>query len=390
MNFYCWGTNFRIVGLEKLEKISPTHEEIKLLYKKFKENSYHNIVIISTCNRLEFYWADDNNTRTFIASTLHEFGKDIKSSTNDFYFLTDFDAFCHLVLVTLGFDSMLNIEEEIFSQVKKSYLLAKSLLNLDKTHHIIFQNVIHLSRMVKNKYNFYQFRFSLSDYVVKILTKIFSNLYDKNVLVLGTGLIAKNIINKLYQKIKSVSVYSQSEERINNLMVDINKKLEKVTELKNIDKYDVVISATVADGFVITPEHIFSEHKGITVLFDLGLPRNISPEVGRYKSVFLFTLDDIYNFHKLLFQQKEQEFEMLKTKIIEDIYEVWSRIYINNEDINWGNIKERIKEEIFNNLNNKVEKVEPALVNKLSHNILKSIKEYLIKCCLLLEQEEVN
>lgn len=390
VNFHCWGTNFRIVGLEKLEKVSLQGKDLKSFYNKLNKEKTRNIVILSTCNRLEFYWTGKEDFRQFITSILIELKKDIQTVINDFYFLNDFDAFRHLLFVILGFDSMLDVEEEISSQVKNSYLLANTHTLLDKRDHSIFQNMIYLSRLIKNKYNFSQFRFSLSDYLVKITTKVFSNLSERNLLIIGTGLIAKNVINKMYDRVKSVSIYSQSEERINNLMVAINKKMNKCTELNNLSSFDILVSVTNPDGFVIDKQHFNVSKKDKIILFDLGLPRNIAPAVTNLSNVFLFTLDDIYNFHKVLFKDKENEFNALKNNIEEDIDEAWGKILLDNENIDWFNIKEKIKLEVSKNLNDAVHGLDSTIINKLSHNILKSFKEYLIKCKLLSEQEEVN
>lgn len=390
MNFHCWGTNFRIAGLEKLEKISLHGEDLKSFYVRLAKKKTNNIVIISTCNRLEFYWTGKDDFRQFISLVLMEFKKDIQTVINDFYFLHDFDAFRHLSFVILGFDSMLNVEEEIFSQVKNSYLIANAYSLLNKTDHSIFQNVIHLCRLIKNKYDFSPFRFSLSDYLVKIISKFFSTLSERNVLIIGTGFIAKNIINKIHNKVNSISIYSQSEERINNLMVEINKKINKCFQLSNLSDFDIIVSATTSEGFLIDEQHFSTSKKNKIILFDLGLPRNIAPDVANINNVFLFTLDDIYNFHKTLFKNKENEFYALKNSICEDIYEVWGKILLDNDNIDWFDIKEKIKSEISKNLNNTVHGVDSTIINKLSHNILKNFKEYLIKCKLLLEQEEVN
>lgn len=390
MNFYCWGTNFRIAGLEKLEKICLQGEDLKSFYHRLMKEGTHNVVIVSTCNRLEFYWTGKDYIRQCISPILTEFKKDAQKVINDFYFLRDFDAFRHLAFVILGFDSMLNVEEEISSQIKSSYLLANAHSLLDKADHIIFQNIIHLSRLIKNKYDLSQFRFSLTDYLVKIIYKVFSNLSERNVLIIGTGFIAKNVINKIYNKVKSVSVFSQSEERINNLMVDINKKINKCVQLNNLTNFDIIISATTSDRFLIDKECFSVLKKDRIVLFDLGLPRNIAADVTDLEHIFLFTLDDIYNFHKALFKDKENEFNALKESICEDINEVWGKILLDNENIDWFDIKEKIKSEISKGLNNATVELDSAVINKLSHNILKNFKECLIKCKLLLEQGGVN
>ncbi len=380
INLYCFGTNFRICGLENMEKISFNKRELELLYATLKDNNFENVVVLSTCNRLEVYWTDTRNFKDTFIKIIAGFKSGLPQIIDNFYFLEGMRAFKHLMFVILGIDSMLTAEEDIVSQVKNSYISSDLILTLDKSLHIIFQKIIYYSRYLRNKYNFAQFRYSLTDCMMKIILKIFSRIDNKNILVLGTGIIAKNIINRFYGKVKNIYVSSRHTERVNNLIAEINKKIEILSDLSNLNDFDIIIGTTTTHTYLINKNQLQGSRKEKIMLFDLGVPRNISPDISDLNNTFLFSLDDIYNFHQSLFKEKMEAFQHFKEILEKEIEKMWSKIIVDTEPIDWINLKEVIKSSVIENLNSHKEKeINESVVNKISHTILKNIKKYLIE-----------
>lgn len=104
-------------------------------------------------------------------------------------------------------------------------------------------------------------------------------------LVLGTSILAKSIINRMYSLVKSIGVYSHHKERINNLMVELNKKVDKVTNKNDFKYYYIIIASSSSCEFSITPDDI-GEPIDKMIVFDLAVPRNISPEIASIKNIF--------------------------------------------------------------------------------------------------------
>ncbi|MFN7181247.1 MAG: NAD(P)-binding domain-containing protein [Planctomycetota bacterium] len=387
---YCFGTNFRIVGLKNIEKLFLNRRELKMFYTYLKSKNMEGVVVLSTCNRFEVYWTKKTQYKDRLLKLISEFKNEINEIVSNFYFFEGQSAFKHLMFVILGFDSMLSVEEDIVAQVKEGYTLSHSILTLNKPLHLIFQNALYFSRYLKNKYDFAQFRYSLTDCLKKIILKIFAKIENKNMLVIGTGIIAKNIINKFYGKVAQIYVSSRHPERVNNMIAEINKKVEILPDLTNLDKFDIILGTTSTHSHLINKHQLESSKKDKIVIFDLGVPRNICPEVAELSNVFLFSLEDIYNFHQSIFTQKQEEFEYFKEKIENEIEEMWGKIILDTEPIDWLNLKEVIKNEIRENLNNHIEKeVNESVVNKLSHTILKNIKKHLAEMNSIVHRERI-
>src|SRR5215471_6265000 len=124
MKFFVVGLNHKTAPVELREKFAVNScqlvERARLL--KQREN-LDEIVLLSTCNRVEIY-AAASGKRDPKASVLGSLFNDPRDLTASTYIYEDFEAARHLFRVAAGLDSMVLGETEITGQVKKAYEIA--------------------------------------------------------------------------------------------------------------------------------------------------------------------------------------------------------------------------------------------------------------------------
>ena len=161
-------------------------------------------VIISTCNRCEFYFdSDRENIKKAEHFICNYKGMDIEKAIKYFNVFTGENAIGHLLKVACGIDSMVLGEDEILRQVKESYYFAMENNAVSTEFNTIFKMAITAAKEIKTVTG-------LSSTPVSIGTLTANEVFrfkkeEKHILIIGiTGKIgsitAKNIADKIIRK----------------------------------------------------------------------------------------------------------------------------------------------------------------------------------------------
>ncbi|MCC6128026.1 MAG: glutamyl-tRNA reductase, partial [Chlamydiae bacterium] len=142
------GVNFKTASLDLREKISR-HARALSEEKSF---SFHSaVIVLSTCNRTEIYFAGDNLPRIH-GDLLALFRSAIDTPFEPhFYSYFGLDCFTHLCRVSSGLDSAIMAETEIQRQVKVAYERASQRSLLPSSLHYVFQKALKVGKEVRNQ-----------------------------------------------------------------------------------------------------------------------------------------------------------------------------------------------------------------------------------------------
>jgi len=114
--------------VEVRERVSFSREELRSgLVNLGEYDGLSGLVVLSTCNRTEFYAAVEDHERG--AEALRQFLNDLTQGGQDLdeylYTYTDEEAVTHLFRVAASLDSLVLGEGQILSQVKEAYAIAR-------------------------------------------------------------------------------------------------------------------------------------------------------------------------------------------------------------------------------------------------------------------------
>jgi glutamyl-tRNA reductase len=380
------GISHKTSSVSERERFQINKKEIRKALNYFKEiKDVEGIVIISTCNRLEFYMVSkpDVDSSLLINDFYCKNGiSDFKIHQDQFYLYKGIDAAEHLFNVASSLDSMLLGEYQIQNQVKDAYSLACSEKTTEKILHKLFHAAFRAGKAVRTKTKIGSCNQSLSGVAFKIINERIKK--EDVVTIIGVNQNTKIIAEKLY---KAGYIH----------LIFVNRTLHKAEELA--DKYNgiafsldcieepmisskCIFSCTGAPGFIITPDIINKVHQkaNLPKLFiDMAVPRDIDTRGLRYK----IELIDFEALKKYLENQKEEISSILPEakKIISEetsTFEAWSE-YQTDEIINQLNEKiERARIELLNDLELQYSAEEFELLDKFSRTFLHRIKPIII------------
>jgi glutamyl-tRNA reductase len=258
-------------------------------------------VVISTCNRTEFYLSADNARAAFEKIETRLARKiELDASVSDhFYRLEKSAAARHLCRVVSGLDSMMLGETEIFGQVKQAYQSALAAGATGGVLNRLFQRAFGVGKKVRTETSIQEGSTSVGNVAVDLAEKIFGHLKDSEVMILGAGEMSRITAQSLVSRgAKSIFVTNRSYERATELANEMGGSAVRFDDWQSVlQRVDVVISSTGAPHAIVHREDVEKTRRArkFRPLFfiDIAVPRDIDPAVGEIEEVYLYDIDTL-------------------------------------------------------------------------------------------------
>ncbi|MGA8264507.1 MAG: glutamyl-tRNA reductase, partial [Ignavibacteriaceae bacterium] len=301
MNLLAVSINHRTAPVELREALYLGNEDIKNLIGSAKEKLLSEGFVLCTCNRTEVYgFPIDKNTSYF---DMQNFVIDKKSSFNinpeHFQSFLSREAVKHLFSVITGIDSLLVGDNQIFKQVKDSFLLSDEMSFAGFLMKRIFDFALIAGKRALTETEISEGAVTVSYSAVQLIEKIFSSLNKKSALVIGAGesgeLAAKHLQDR---GIGALAITNRTIEKTEKLAQSLNSKIIPFTNFKeHLHEFDIVISATSSPDLILTKADIKSAMKkrsnASLVLMDIAVPRDIDPDSKNLDYVFYHDIDSL-------------------------------------------------------------------------------------------------
>ncbi len=305
------GANHKSAAIDFREELFLPLEELNIVLPKVKENfGLSEVMIISTCNRLELFFVLPNHNQTdlelfevFISmQELSSHGQRLKKESiiEHCYLFRDREAVEHIFSVASGVDSLVVGETQITGQFKEATAHAKSLNFLGTILERLSQEALGVSKKVRTNTDIGKKTVSISHAAIDLVRQVSGNISDHRFLILGAGEMAAVAAKYLTAKNpKSLVLANRTLRKAEDLVASLGTgsavKLENLKEL--MAEADIIISGTSASELVITKEDVIyaqqMRRNRPFFLVDIALPRDISPDCNQLDDVFLFEIDDL-------------------------------------------------------------------------------------------------
>ncbi len=389
MNIIALGHNHSTASVDIREQIIFTPERIsKALDVLADLNLFKESVVLSTCNRNEIYSVapDFKSARDVLTQFLYNFHR-IPPGTLDgtLYSYEDAEAVEHLFAVASGVDSLIIGETQVFSQVKEAFRIASQAGSTGIILNKLFNKCFETSKKVRHLTKISHGAVSVSYAAVELAKKIFQNLEDKTVLLVGAGETGELTVKNLSrQGATNFIIANRTFEKAEHLARDMGGKAITLENLQGcLEEVDVLIASTSAEGFILSAESAgeLMEKRRNSPLFiiDLAIPRDIDPKTGKLYNVFLYNIDDLSSIAKANKVKREKEI-CDANKIIKESagnFMDWRRsleaapaiisLRQHFEQIRRSEL-DRYSRRIPENARGIVDETTKALINKLLHN----------------------
>src|SRR2546429_9068173 len=224
MNLFCVGLSHHTADVEARERFAGRAETDRVL----RGAGCAEALVLTTCNRVEVYGASEKRVSTDeIARCLLR-----KTDMTDnkphqyavpFYRYEGARCVQHLFRVASGLDSMVVGETEILGQAKKAYESARTSGAAGRYLHRLFQRAFRAAKQVRTHTEITRGAVSVGSVAVDLAQKIFGDLRNCKVLVLGAGETSERTVRALVSRgVADLRVSNRSPERAESLAVAVS------------------------------------------------------------------------------------------------------------------------------------------------------------------------
>ena len=299
MKVLCLGLSHQTAAVQVREKFAvPESDLVRTLAELAQLPGVAESVIVSTCNRVEFYAASEN-AHTAMGAIQCFLQQRSGSTSEPFYSLAGASAIEHLFRVVCGLDSMVIGETEILGQVKKAYAAAAAAGATARNLNKLFQRAFNVAKEVRTKTCITRGPVSAGSAAVDLAEKIFGNLAHCKAMILGAGETSEQTARALLSRgVKSIIVSNRSYDRAAALAQEMGGEAIHFEEWdQRFHDIDILISSTAAPHAIVTKAKLapVMRHRTERPLFiiDLAVPRDVEAEVNEIEGVYLYDIDSL-------------------------------------------------------------------------------------------------
>lgn len=302
MSFFLSGVSYKSCPVELREKLHVAEDNLlPTLHFARAQPGMSECMILSTCNRVEFY--GEAETETAWKAFLKEYwvGQRFfeESVQNSFYHFQNVDVVKHLFRVAAGLDSLVVGENEILGQIKTAL---KQAHEAGSVHSVLFRLVeksLKAGKDVRTRTKISEGAVSIPSVAVELAEKIFGNLSGEKVMVIGSGGMASLALDNLRNAgAKPTYVASRNRETGEGLAKQFGAQWLPIEDVSShLGRVDIVISSTASPEPILTLEQVQqaaeTRRRKPLFLIDIAVPRDIDPRVHDLEDVYLYNVDDL-------------------------------------------------------------------------------------------------
>jgi glutamyl-tRNA reductase len=295
------GLNHQTAPLDLREKVAFAPQDMPTALSDLaRQPGVNEALIISTCNRTELYVDVDAGAEATAQRWLFEHHRLNERRLDEFlYTHSENAAVRHLFRVATGLDSMVLGEPQILGQVKDAYQAARSAGTLRSSMERLMQQTFAVAKRVRTDTRIGANPVSVAFTAVRLAEKLFANLNDACVLLIGAGetieLAARHLADS---KVRRLIIANRSLENAQQLAANFSAYAISLADLpQHLAEADIVISSTASREPIVTrtmiENAIDARRRRPMFLVDIAVPRDIEASVADLDDVFLYTIDDL-------------------------------------------------------------------------------------------------
>ncbi|QWF79894.1 glutamyl-tRNA reductase [Amycolatopsis sp. CA-230715] len=300
MSVLAVGLSHRTADLATLERVAvPAAEVPKALYELQQAEHVSEVMLVSTCNRIEVYAvveAFHGGLADISAVLARQAGVEPAALYDSMYVHYAGAAVEHLYSVASGLDSMVVGETQILGQVRAAYATAREAGTVGRTLHELIQSTLRVGKRVHSETGLD----ALGASVVSQALAEAGDVSGKRALIVGAGSMGALTASQLRKaEIGSIVVANRTFANAERLAASVTEQGVPATAVPMADltaavtEADVVLCCTGAHASVLNSDHVLPRAGRPLVICDLGLPRDVDPGVTAVADVELVDLETV-------------------------------------------------------------------------------------------------
>jgi glutamyl-tRNA reductase len=299
MAFNILGLNHKTAPVALREKVAFSEDRLVAALRALRqERGVAEVVILSTCNRTEVYWAGSASGAE-LSQWLERHHDEALDLTASVYVHQEKHAVEHAFNVASGLDSMVLGEAQILGQLKNAYRIAQETGSTGPHLNKLFQAAFSAAKRVRSETQIGANAVSLASATVSLARRMYSDFSAHTALMIGAGeMIALAARHFAAAGVKRIVIANRTLVTAQTLAAEISGYAVDLSQLdKELAEADIVVSCTASPVPLITKAAAAAavrtrRHRPIFMV-DLAVPRDIDPAVTDLEDVYLFSIDDL-------------------------------------------------------------------------------------------------
>ncbi len=356
-------------------------------------------VILSTCNRVEITVTTDD--RVDPQAVVDSFLADHKAIdpagiAPHIYRHEGQDAIHHLFRVAASLDSMVVGEPQILGQLKAAYAAAKGCGSLCGWLDGLLSRSFSVAKRVRSETGIGQMAVSVSYAAVELARKIFGNLNNRTIMIVGAGKMSELAARHLRRSGAShVFVTNRTHERaVEMAQLFQGTPVEYTRFVSMLPEVDIVITSSGAPHYVLTKEDmqrvISARRNKPMFLIDIAVPRNIEPSVNDLDNIFLYDIDDLQEVVNANLRERLKEADHAETLVAEEVERMMARLKVAEVTPTIVNLQEQLEQIRAGEIEKArrrsggftpeqeqaIEAITRGIVNKIAHGPISELRNH--------------
>lgn len=307
------------------ELFALDREEINSLLRFFKEfTPVLELMIISTCNRVEVYYSANQDLGPEIVKRMGV-EKGITGSANYQGYFEYYNepqrALKHLFQMSMGLESRVLGDLQIITQVKTAYQQSADAGTAGPFLHRAMHTIFQTHKRVIRETQFKDGAASVPYTTFKLIRELAPEFDHPRILLLGSGKMGSEIARYLSKTgLQNVWLCNRSLNKVQSLAEECGFQAIPLKQgLKDVSHFDIVVSALSVKRPVIDGKLLKKKTSKTQYLIDLSVPRSISQGAELISGVKVFNIDTIREQVSSVLEDRFQVVPQVKAIVEESI-----------------------------------------------------------------------
>ncbi|MHC4939934.1 MAG: glutamyl-tRNA reductase [Planctomycetota bacterium] len=289
--------DYVVVGLSHKSAPTSLRERLQASDAPLPRDFADEFALLSTCNRFELYLHGLSEVERVLDWMAMRGGVPREEIDAHSFAVQGRNAAKHLFFVASSLDSLVVGETQIRGQVKDAYRAAQSNGTIGPNLHRLFQSALRVSKEIADATGVGRGSVSVAGAAADLAERIFGDLTQSSVLVIGAGETADLLVTHLKGRgVDRFVVLNRTEAHAVELADRVGGEAGGLDQLEErLPKADIVAAAAGGEQPLLTAKHLRKAVKSRRgkpiVALDIAVPRAVDPAADSIDNVYRYDMD---------------------------------------------------------------------------------------------------
>lgn len=345
----------KFVDLKEIGRLHIEDSSLETRLRNLKEKSgIDELMYISTCNRVEFIIASDQNIsqsflKRFFSAFHPEWPKsEVQWALGNSQVYEGVEALKHIFYVASSIDSLVVGEREIITQFRQSFEKSKELGLTGDFINLMTRRTVEVAKKIYTNTQ-------IAQKPVSVVSLAYRQLKDiglqgkKRIVMIGAGQTMTNMARFLRKnKDFEFTIFNRSLENALELGDELNANVYSLNDLDGYSKgFDILITCTGSSAPVVTEDiykQLLASEKKKKVIVDLALPSDVAPAVIKKYTPEYIGLEELKSTARKNLEERQKELDKCKLIVEENIKDFRSALRERQVELAMRDVPQMINE----------------------------------------------